>query len=87
MLRLFWEKGGVGKLRNNKTTVATTLRSGGFDMWLDSGYTFKVKLKGSAARVDLGCKRRFRLKAKVTRIAIYRMEKIVEQQTGSGKDP
>lgn len=42
MLRLFWEKGGVGKLRNNKTTVATTLRSGGFDMWLDSGYTFKV---------------------------------------------
>lgn len=47
---------------------------------------FQSIVKRICCQRRFGLKRRFRLKAKVTRIATYRMEKIVKQQTGSGKD-
>ena len=46
----------------------------------------KVELRGFVARIDLGYKESV-LKAKATRIAIYKMETITEPQTGSGKGP
>lgn len=55
-----WSSAG---LKNSKeTTVAATLRSGGYIRWLDSGYTFKIEWRGSAARINLGYKRRFMVK-------------------------